>query len=215
MESYSGSRTPLIQNLPDGLQMLADDLTAKGVRAHFHVFSDDAVSGPNVKTLLAGQSPRNTNIAAGSGGMLSHFKGIADPPEHMVVVFISDGADSFAKEGLVQLGLLSPLPGKSSLLTVAVGNGFPTTTVLNALYGKYQTNEDTSLPLIFPIEPRTERCCEVMTDILQQMRDIVLDIASGVPRRIFTVTDLDGMDNAAILDVCRRCHRRGGTKRCL
>ena len=194
--------TPLIPNLAGGLHVLSKDLHSRGIATCFHVFSDDVISGPDVGALLAAQKPRCTSIASGFRGMLKNSP-VQDAEKPAVVIFISDGADSHRHEGLLALKALTPLPVTSTLLTVAVGKGFPTTTVLNELYVKYHTNEDKTFPLVFAIDPHAANCGEVMAEILEQLKEIVLEIASGAPRKLFTVADLEGMDNASILSACR------------
>ncbi len=68
------------------------------------------------KALLAGHTPRFTDIAAGFEGMLQHCATLEhkpeleNKPEHIAVVLISNGADSFPREGLQHLGRLPPCP---------------------------------------------------------------------------------------------------------
>ena len=199
-QRYTFEVKPRVSNLADNLETLAEELRKQSVSVSFTVFSDDAISGPDIKALLARHKSRGTNISAGFKKMLEKCWS-KEQFEHVVVIFISDGQDEpkFTQD---RKSLL-PLPVKSTLLTIAVGNGFPTGTVLSDLYPKYHTSEDKSHPLVLPIEPSEEDHPEVMNCIRKQLCDIVLEIASGVPPKRWTVDDLEGMDNEAILQTCR------------
>jgi hypothetical protein len=203
---YGNHRTafkPLIPSLAENLHSLAKTLNENQITTEFHVFSNTVVSGTDVHALLASQPPRFTNISAGFEAMLqSHDK--HDNPKHTVIVFISDGEDSDPQMGRKSRQALAKLPGTSTLLTVAVGSSFPTTTVLNDLYTKYHTSEDRSLPLVLPIDPYADNNEEVMGWIQSQLTDIIIEIAHGVPRKQLTVADLEGMDNQGIFEQCRR-----------
>jgi hypothetical protein len=100
----------------------------------------------------------------------------------------------------------------STLLTIAVGRSFPTTTVLNDLYGKFHTSEDKSLPLVLPIDPFAQDSAETLVWIKGQLLEFVEEIASGVARKQLTVADLEGMDNNDILDTCRRWYNECSVK---
>ena len=198
---HTPNLTPLIPSLAESLDSMAKTLNMNRISTEFHVFSDNAVSGTDVKALLASQKPGCTNISSGFEAMLkAHPK--HDNPKHTIIVFISDGAD--APQGQWKRQGLSMLPGTSTLLTVAVGQGFPTTTVLNDLYTKYHTSGDMSLPLVLPIDPHTDNTHEVMAWIQSQLTDIILKIASGVPIKQPTVADLECMDNQGIFKQCQR-----------
>ena len=158
-------RSPLLPTLPETLSTLAEEFKAKGVSTAFTVFSDSAVSGEDIKELLAREVPRTTNIAVGFSAMLQSQRKDA---EHVVVVLISDGDDSNGREGLLQRKALPPLPMPSTLLTIAVGRSFPTTTVLNDLYGKFHTSEDKSHPLVLHIDPFAQDRAETLVWIKGQ-----------------------------------------------
>ena len=199
---------PIIPSLPECMDSLAADLKAKGVTTTFHVFSTDVASGDNLKSILAREKPRGTNIAIGFRAMVDSFKHNA---EHVVVVFVSDGDDN--SDGAVQMRRTLPkLRETCTLLTVAVGASFPTTTVLNDLYGKYHTSPDKSLPLVLPIDPNAANCKEVMLSIQAQLAEIIVGVSSDVPRKLVTVQDLDAMDSEAIHDQCVRWYNECSVK---
>jgi hypothetical protein len=211
LNNFRTAFIPLIPSLADNLDSLAKTLNANRITTEFHVFSDTVVSGTDVKALLASQTPRHTNISAGFEAMLrTHVQ--HNNPKHTVIVFISDGGDSDAMHGQRRRQALTKLPGTSTLLTVAVGGSFPTTTVLNDLYTKYHTSEDKTLPLVLPIDPHADNTAEVMDWIKSQLTDITLEIASGVPRKQLTVSDLEGMDNQSIFEQCRRWYNECSVK---
>mmetsp|Transcript_38049 Transcript_38049/g.78070 ORF Transcript_38049/g.78070 Transcript_38049/m.78070 type:complete len:976 (-) Transcript_38049:168-3095(-) len=78
-------------------------------------------------------------------------------PEELVVVFVSDGADNNHQ---TINGRLKRLSGTKSavpttLFTIAVGSGFPTSMVVSALRPKYHSASD-CLPLVFPVSHPSE-----------------------------------------------------------
>ena len=93
---------------------------------------------------------------------------------HAVVIFISDGADNDGPNSISLRNLPSlQRANKTTLLTVAVGQGFPTTVVLDYLRPVYHTTGDDLVPLVFPIHLASQ--CE---HVISQIEVIV--------RRLFT-----------------------------
>ena len=200
---FGASRhVPIIASLPESLIALRKDLTQQQISSSFHVFSEEAISGSDLQKLLAAQTPRGTNIAAGFEAMIRSKS--TEGSERVVVVFVSDGDDTTGAAGKQRCRRLSPLPMPSTLLTVAVGKNFPTSTVLNSLYGTFSTSGDASLPLVFPIDPYADASAEVMEWIRSQLLETILEIASGVPRKKVSVEDLTGMGNQDIFAQCKR-----------
>ena len=203
------SRTLLVPSLPECMHLLAENLKEQGITTAFHVFSDDVASGTDLKAILARERPMGTNIAVGFSDMISSYKHNA---EHVVVIFVSDGEDSTPGKGVAMRMMLPSLKETSTLLTIAVGSKFPTSTVLNDLYGKYHTSPDKSLPLVLPIDPKAENTHEAMHAIQSQLTGIILEIASGVARRQVTVSDLEEMDRQAIYEQCVRWYNECSVK---
>ena len=209
MYSCYRSRTLLIPSLPECMHSLAANLKEQEITTTFHVFSDEVASGTDLKAILARERPMGTNIAIGFGGMVSSFKHDA---EHVVVIFVSDGEDNTRGGGAHLRRALPTLKETCTLLTVAVGSKFPTTTVLNDLYCKYHTSADKSLPLVLPIDPEAENTKEVMDEIQAQLAEIITEIASGVQRKLVTVLDLETMDKQAIYQQCVRWYNECSVK---
>ena len=209
MYSCYDNFTPLIPSLPECMDSLAESLKPHGITSSFHVFSDDVKNGDNLQAILLKATPKGTNIGIGFLEMTRSFKHGAD---HVVIIFVSDGKDSTPSEGMLMRALLPMLRETSTLLTIAVGANFPTTTVLNDLYGKFHTSPDKSLPLVFPVDPRADNTKQVVQLIQAQLTDVILEIASGVPRKQVTVADLEEMDKQAIYDQCVRWYNECSVK---
>jgi hypothetical protein len=203
VDDYYGARvnTHIVPSLPEALTSLARSLWQKQITTAFHVFSDSAISGPNLPELLSRQAPSGTNIASG-------FEAMAESRKHgaqkVVVVFVSDGDDSRREASARRWQRLPPLPESSTLLTVAVGRHFPTSMVLTTLYPRYNTAGDASLPLVFPIDPGAEDSAEVMAWIKEQLLEVILEVASGEPRKPVQPSDLEGKSNQEVFAQCRR-----------
>ena len=79
------------------------------------------------------------------------------PPAKVVTIFVSDGDDTFTEKNMLQVKLkaLGPLPFPSQLFTIGVGQGFPTTLVVDVLRPLYHKGSDATpavLPVITPDE---------------------------------------------------------------
>ncbi len=144
--------------------LMADRMESPRLSFTFHLFSDTAYTGRrlgDMPSLSAG-----TNIALGFETMTKSV--LKSQCEHSVIIFVSDGADERGNEA--RRARLTPLPCKSTLLTVAVGNGFPTSLVVNELRAKYHTFGGDSIPLVFPLSN------EVGPDLQQNIRWVVSEL---------------------------------------
>jgi hypothetical protein len=156
-----------------------------------HIFSDTVVTGKRL-----GPMPRlasGTIIALGFEAMIKCVN--QSFCEHCIIVFVSDGADVRGSEA--RRAMLPPLKCKSTLLTVAVGDGFPTSLVVDELRVKYHTFGGDSIPLVFPIGRDFE--IEIQW-VVSQLEEIIQ--AGGVVQEL-SMEELGASDVASIFRQCR------------
>jgi hypothetical protein len=188
---------PFIKTMRMEFDAMADRLESSELSFEFHLFSDTVKSGSRLGKLpsLSG----GTNIALGFEAMQRSVQN--SPCEHSIVIFVSDGADSRGNQA--RRALLTPLPCKSTLLTVAVGTGFPTSLVVNELRVKYHTFGGDSVPLVFPI--LNENDPEMQSNIQWVVSQLEEVIKAGGVQPEFSIEELG---NARDMDVIfRQCKR--------
>lgn len=176
---------------------LANRLESPDISFVFHLFSDTVRTGRRLMQLPT--LSRGTNIAIGFQAMEQSIKKM--PCEHAIVIFVSDGADS--EESRRKRADLRPLPCKSTLLTVAVGGGFPTSIVVDELRVKYHTFGGDSVPLVFPLANEAD------PGMLSNIRWVVSEIEDLVKSRgvlqEFSVEELQRMEDIDVDTIFRQC----------
>ena len=196
---------PFICAIREEFDALADRLESPGLSFTFHLFSDTVVSGRRLKPMPSLSS--GTNISLGFESMirdLNSFKfSPCDPCEHCIIIFISDGADSH--QNTVRRARLQALPCKSTLLTVAVGGGFPTSLVVNELRPKFHTFGGDSIPLVFPLSNDQDSEQEMQSDVRWVASQLEEIITSGAVVKELSLEELDEIgDVEAIFGQCKR-----------
>lgn len=169
-DANSRCSDPFILSIRNEFDCMADRMESPALSFTFHVFSNSVITGRRLGPMRSLRS--GTNIALGFESMISSIK--AAPCEHCIVIFVSDGGDSHGNEG--RRIKLPPLPCKSTLLTVAVGESFPTSLVVNELRVKYHTFGGDSIPLVFPLSAEYESDLEMQSEIqwvVSQLEEIV------------------------------------------
>jgi len=177
--------------------LMADRLEKPDLSFIFHVFSDTVHTGRRLMSLP--YLSRGTNIAIGFEAMLKSIR--KSPCEHAIVIFVSDGADS--QESQTKRKHLAVLPCKSTLLTVAVGDGFPTSIVVNELRVKYHTFGGDSIPLVFPLS--NEKDAAMASNIqwvVSELEDIIK--VRGSPKD-FSMDDLRSAEIPDIDIISKQC----------
>lgn len=186
-----------IDALRNELDCTADRLESHGLSLTFHLFSDNAITGPRLFPMpnLSG----GTIIASAFEAMTKSVKAAC---EHCIVVFISDGEDSPGNQA--RRARLFPLPCKSTLLTVAVGEGFPTSLVIDELRVKYHSFGGDSIPLVFPLSNRHKSIPEMQEEIqwvTSQLEEIIQ--AGGIVRE-YSMDELASGEADTIFGQCKR-----------
>lgn len=190
------------------LDSMATRLQSPGLSFTSHLFSDRVITGARLFPMakLSG----GTNISLGFEAMIKSVQ--ASPCEHCIVIFVSDGADS--PGSTERRGKLAPLPCKSTLLTVAVGDGFPTSLVVDELRVKYHSFGGDSIPLVFPLSNRHTSAPEMQEEVqwvVSQLEEIIN--AGGVMQEL-SIEDLGSLDIDVVFRQCRRWYN-ATTIRCM
>lgn len=146
----SGSMGHIRESVQEGIRSLVSRQKDSSFQFRFISFSSDAFFAERIEDLpIQGGS---TNIAAAF--QLLNRKIVSSPlPGKYIVVFISDGSDdnnSTIVSRLQAQGGMKDLGIPSVFFTVAVGSGFPTKVVVEALRPSYHSASD-DLPLVFPL----------------------------------------------------------------
>lgn len=201
--SYHGSchrSSSFVELTKKEFDSMADRLESPHLSFTFHLFSDTAYTGRrlwDMPSLSAG-----TNIALGFETMTKSV--LESPCEHIIVVFVSDGADQRGNEA--RRARLSPLSCKSTLLTVAVGNGFPTSLVVNELRVKYHTFGGDSIPLVFPLS--NEHGLDMQLNIrwvVSELEDVINGFNAGGVQPELSIEELStSLDLNVIFGQCKR-----------
>ena len=140
-----------------------------------------------------------TNISTGFNEMCALVSRCK--PEHCIIVFISDGYDDPGNE--VKIQSLQPLACKSTLLTVAVGDGFPTSLVVDKLRPKYHTFGGDSIPLVIELPSFQDTRLEMESDVdwvIKQLYDIII---SGGVLKEYTMEELEA--NPSVETISKQC----------
>lgn len=175
--------------------LMADRLESTNISFVFHLFSDTVCTGKRLRDMP--KLSLGTNISLGFESMVKWIQ--QSPCKHCIVIFVSDGADARGSEA--RRARLLPLPCKSTLLTVAVGDGFPTSLVVDELRVKYHTFGGDSIPLVFPLSGD-----EDIPWVVSQLEEI---IKTGGVQPDFSVHDLESRvsDKTNIDIVFLQCKR--------
>jgi len=164
MASYSN----IVREAIDAMVAIDHDSDGMTYSYKFISFSNQALYSEQLSSLPIARN--STNIEA-AFKLLDERMAMSALPEELIVIFISDGCDNKRDTINTRLKALSGTHRfvKSTLFTVAVGNGFPTAMVVSALRPKYHNASD-CLPLVFPIRSPSE----VMT-VFEQMSETVFN----------------------------------------
>ena len=144
------------------LDILADTVEGEkhlNTSMEFVVFSNTAFSDRRLRTLptLSGC----TNISSGFNEM--HRMAVSSKCDHCLIIFVSDGADDRGNED--KIARLRCLPMDSTLITVAVGECFPTSLVVDTLRPSYHTFGGDSIPLVIELPTNQGSREEMESDV--------------------------------------------------
>lgn len=188
-----------IESIRKELDDVADRLESPSLSFTSHLFSDKSITGRRLCPMPNLHS--GTNIALGFEAMIRSVR--PSPCELCIIVFVSDGADSPGNE--VRRNALQGLSCPSTLLTVAVGEGFPTSLVVDELRVKYHTFGGDSIPLVIPLSNKHSTISEMQEEIkwtASQLEEIIL--SRGVVQEL----SMDELSSTFDIDVIfRQCKR--------
>jgi hypothetical protein len=188
-----------IESIREELDNVADRLESPSLSFTSHIFSDKAITGRRLCPMPNLHS--GTNIALGFEAMTKSVR--ASSCEHCIIVFVSDGADSPGNEA--KRNTLQKLPCRSTLLTVAVGEGFPTSLVVDDLRIKYHTFGGDSIPLVIPLSNKHSSVSEMQEEIkwiTSQLEEIIL--ARGEVQELSMEELSATLDINVIFSQCKR-----------
>lgn len=186
---YSGAfGKSFMLKLRTELDLMAERIEEKKylhTSVEFIVFSNAAFSGRRLQRLptLAG----STNISSGFNEM--HWMAVYSKCDHSIIVFVSDGADDHGNRD--KIARLRCLPMDSTLITVAVGECFPTSLVVDTLRPTYHTFGGDSIPLVIELPTNQGSREEMESDVdwvISQLQAIIE--AGGVPMQ-YTLEELE------------------------
>lgn len=196
---YEKCVNPFIRTIREEFDSLADRLESPDLSFTFHLFSDTVVTGRRLIPMPYLTS--GTNIALGFEAMIRAVS--AQKCDHCIIIFISDGADD--RQNAERRGRLQCLPCKSTLLTVAVGGGFPTSLVVNELRKKYHTFGGDSIPLVFPLSNDHDSESELQSDVQWVAMQLEEIIRTGAVIKELSLDDLEEIgDIETIFGQCKR-----------
>ena len=190
------------------LDSLADRFDS-GLSTTFHLFTENAITGPRLYPM-----PNVSGVTIISSAFEAMVKSVkASPCEYCIIIFVSDGADTRG-DGL-WMAELPPLPCESTLLTVAVGCGFPTSLVVDVLRVKYHSFGGDAIPLVFPLSNH-QTSVDAMQQEIQWVTSELEEIvkARGVVQEL-SMGDLDSsLDIDTIFRQCKRWYN-AATVQCM
>ena len=147
----SGSMNNYTKPIREAVSSIIDTNLDPSNRFQVIAFSEDVDSAPTVAGL---KKPMHmgTKIAPAFKKMHALLKEIPAKrtPERVVIAFISDGKDDNEKKCLADLKALPSLEYDSILLTIGIGQGFPTGLVVDGLRPRYHKGPS-ALPPVLPV----------------------------------------------------------------
>lgn len=182
------------------LDCMADKIEGKeqlNTTVEFVIFSDTTHTGRRLRGMpkLSG----STNISLGFNEM--HRMAVASKCDHCIIVFVSDGADDRGNEG--KIAQLRCLPGDSTLLTVAVGEGFPTSLVVDKLRPTYHTFGGDSVPLVIELPANQPSRADMESDVDWVTAQLQVIIEAGGVLMEYTLEELEG--NPSVEAISTQC----------
>lgn len=152
----SGSMSSYTQGVRQSIGNIIDDNSDPLTRYTVITFSNTVDYATDMAKLRPPEH-QNTSIAPAFRKMVELIN--ATPakraPERVMIAFISDGIDTDQARGAANIRNLPRLPVESILFTVAVGDDFPTSLVVDTLRPKYHSGSP-ALPLVLPVSAPTD-----------------------------------------------------------
>lgn len=173
------------------------------------VFSCEAQSGKRLMRLP--KLSQSTNISSGFRAM--HELVGRSKCGHCIVVFISDGVDDRGNEA--KIAALAPLPCKATLITVAVGEGFPTSLVVDKLRPTYHTYGGDAVPLVIELPSDRSSVNDMVSDVDWVVSQVQAIIEAGGTQREYTLGELASLNDVQLISLQCKLWYNACTIRCM
>lgn len=173
------------------------------------IFSCEARAGKRLMGMP--ELAQSTNISSGFKEM--HKLASRSPCDHCIVVFISDGRDDRGNEA--KIASLLPLPCKATLITVAVGEGFPTSLVVDKLRPVYHTFGGDAVPLVIELPSDRTSAHDMASDVEWAVSQVQGIVEAGGVQREYTLEELALLNDVKLISFQCKLWYNACTVKCM
>lgn len=201
--------TEIRQKFDEMADFIESNKKALGTTVESVIFSGEARTGKRLMGM-----PRlsyMTNISSGFKAM--HALAVRSGCDHCIIVFISDGADDPGNEA--KIAALTPLPCKSTLITVAVGEGFPTSLVVDKLRPVYHTYGGDAVPLVIELPSDRRSTQDMESDVEWAVSQVQAIVEAGGAPREYTLGELADLKDIKLISAQCKFWYNACTVKCM